>query len=139
MVQPPTDNAEVFSSTNDEVLCGRAILGLGQVVFFIDGLTKHSIHSECMAGIGTERSIYLGYQSVQIFELLKRHFQPAGMIVSEPFILAELLLSTRERIATRAIEKVYGALAIMPPKIQKSMVVDISMTQRGMRHFQSVS
>jgi hypothetical protein len=119
---------EVHSSTNLVILCGRQRIQWEKLVSFVEGFSKHQIPSSFMAGIAASTVVRLGFNSVLSLGVLKNDFDFADMKDNGSYKMSHLLCSLRERIATNAVDKIYGALSMMPSDVQESLIVDIAMT-----------
>lgn len=70
-----------------------------------------------------------GFRSVISLGILKGNDQYPEQNKQESYTMAFLLKPIRQRIARNAVDKVYGALAIMPSDLRQSLIVNVKMTQ----------
>jgi hypothetical protein len=82
-----------------------------------------------MARDGAYDVVCSAFNAVSSLGVLQQSFKSTAPDLYDSYKMSHLLCSIRERTATKAIDKIYGALAMMPSSIQKSPKVDVSMTQ----------
>jgi Heterokaryon incompatibility protein (HET) len=121
---------EVVLSGKISVLCGLMTVEWETLHAFVKGVSRRRVLS-AMHELGMHEEALLagpGFGSATSLGILKGNEQYPDQTKQESYTIAFLLRAVRERIARKAVDKVYGALAIMPPSLQQTLVVNVNMT-----------
>jgi Heterokaryon incompatibility protein (HET) len=118
---------EVYSSSSISVLCGSEIIRWEKLTSLIDGLIKHRIPSLVVARLSNLQLIVDGGWSIRCLGDLKSK-RSLRTDQAESNKITAVLGSIRRRTATKAVDKIYGSLGMMPLDIQRAITVDVSMT-----------
>lgn len=95
----------------------------------MDGLIKHRIPSLVIARLSNRQLIVDGGWSIRCLGDLKKSVRSLRIDQVESNKITVVLSSIRRSTATKAVDKVYGSLGMMPSDIQRALTVDVSMTQ----------
>jgi Heterokaryon incompatibility protein (HET) len=116
---------EVYQSNNVILLCGKGVVEWEKLVYFIAALYNHYLEVTILLDGANGIGVGAGLDLTRSLVTLKS--DRASGIENEPVKVFSLIHSIRGRSVTKPVDKVYGALAIMPPRIQRSLAVDVSL------------
>jgi Heterokaryon incompatibility protein (HET) len=117
---------EVYQSSSIKLLCGLGVVEWEKLVSFIAALYNN--HIEVAALFQAANGTVVGAGLDLTRSLIRLKNDRVSDIKNESVKVFSLLHSIRGRSVTKLVDKVYGGLAIMPPRIQQSLVVDVSLS-----------
>jgi hypothetical protein len=82
-----------------------------------------------LSRVSSRREVFLGFKSVLVFGVLRSYGTEPELKDAESHKMRSLLDGIRARLATRAVDKVYGSLSVMPSDMQRAVTVDVSLNQ----------
>jgi Heterokaryon incompatibility protein (HET) len=119
---------EVCLGNDIRVISGHKSVSWTTFLRFVHGLCKHAISARTLSSVGYP-DVALGMSSVMSIGTLKREISLPEGHITEEYLLFILLQSIKERTASKAIDKIYGALCLMPSDVQNAMPVDVNMSE----------
>ena len=120
---------EVCSARKIYVLCGKEGIEWDTLVEFVAGILRHEIPFNFLTSRSFDEDVRLGMESVPLLDTMRRRHEPSHTIDTESYKISILLCSIRQRVAAKAVDKVYGSLSMMPSDIQEALTVDVNMSQ----------
>jgi Heterokaryon incompatibility protein (HET) len=119
---------EVYQSPNIKILCGSGIIEWRELLSLLGAILRGPIKPLRLCTMANGEEVCAGISLAKALAVLRDDLTPLGMEFDEAFAVSHLLTSIRGRIAMRPIDKVYGVLAVMPPDIEQSLTVDVSLS-----------
>jgi Heterokaryon incompatibility protein (HET) len=117
---------EVYQSSNVILLCGKEVVEWEKFVYFIAALYNRYLEITVFLDLVSGTEVGAGLDLTRSLVRLKS--ESASGMENESVKVFSLIHSIRGRHVTKPVDKVYGALAIMPPCIQRSLAVDVSLS-----------